>query len=57
VTWIRVKADLEMGSFFWFGGAPGEPLPPIAGYSNPLRATHNKDGVRPPRRNHPPWRW
>ena len=52
VIWIRVGDDLEMGPFFWFGGEPGAPLPPIAGYPNPLRATHNKDGVRPPRQNH-----
>jgi hypothetical protein len=52
VIWIRVSDDLDMGPFFWFGGAPGEPLPPIAHYSSPLRATHNKNGVRPPRQNH-----
>jgi hypothetical protein len=52
VIWIRVGDDLGMGPFFWFGGNPGEPLPEIAGYPNPLRATHNKDGVRPPRQNH-----
>jgi hypothetical protein len=52
VIWIGIARDLNMGPFFWFGGAPGEPLPPIADYPNPLRATHNKDGVRPPRQNH-----
>ena len=52
VIWIRVSDDLDMGPFFWFGGTPGEPLPPIAQYPSPLRATHNKDGVRPPRPNH-----
>lgn len=52
VIWIRVGDDLGMGPFFWFGGEPGQPLPPLAGYPNPLRATHNKDGVRPPRQNH-----
>jgi hypothetical protein len=52
VIWIRVTPDLAMGPFFWFGGRPGEPLPAIAGYPNPLRTTHNKDGVRPLRQNH-----
>lgn len=52
VIWIRVGVELGMGPFFWFGGKPGDPLPPIAGYPNPLRATHNKDGVRPLRQNH-----
>lgn len=52
VIWIRVSATLDMGPFYWFGGIPGEPLPPIARYPNPRRATHNKDGVRPLRQNH-----
>jgi hypothetical protein len=41
-----------MGPFFLFGGAPGERLPQIEHYPPPLRATHNKDGVRPERVNH-----
>jgi hypothetical protein len=52
VIWIRVDPDLGMETFFWFGGPPGEPLPPIAGFPNPLRPTHNKEGVRPPRQRH-----
>jgi hypothetical protein len=52
VIWIRVSDDLEMGPYYWFGGAPGEPLPAIADYSCPLRPTRNKEGVRPPRQNH-----
>jgi hypothetical protein len=36
-----------MGLFFGFGGVPGEPLPSIADYPNPLRATQNKEEVRP----------
>ncbi len=52
VIWIRVTADLDMGPFFWFGGAPGQPLPQIGHYSVPLRATHNKKGERPARLNH-----
>jgi hypothetical protein len=52
VIWIRVTAALDMGPFFWFGGAPGEPLPEIKQYPVPLRATHNKKGERPPRKNH-----
>lgn len=50
--WIRVDAALKMGPYFWFGGAPGQKLPPIEQYDNTLRATHNKDGVRPVRQNH-----
>jgi hypothetical protein len=52
VVWIRVDRDLTMGPFFWFGAAAGEPLPALDSYLPPLRATHNKDGVRPPRVNH-----
>ena len=52
VIWIHIKDDLDLGPFFWFGGAPGEPLPPIDQYPNPLRATHNKAGVRPSRQRH-----
>lgn len=52
VVWIRVAANLDMGPFFWFGGAPGERLPAIDDYANPLRATHNKGGERPLRKNH-----
>jgi len=52
VIWISVTDKLDLGPYFWFGGAAGEPLPGVSGYSIPLRATHNKLGVRPPRPNH-----
>ncbi len=52
IIWIRVSDALDMGPYFWFGADPGEPLPPIEAYEIPLRATHNKDGERPPRTNH-----
>jgi hypothetical protein len=52
VIWIRVAPDLEMGPFFWFGAEPGLPLPTIDHLPNPLRATRNKEGERPPRQNH-----
>jgi len=52
VIWIGVADDLGIGSFFWFGGDPGKPLPSINGYDPPRRATHNKKGERPTRKNH-----
>ena len=52
VLWIQVSPDLEMKSFFWFGGAPGDPLPQIEAYVQTRRPTHNKDGERPLRKNH-----
>jgi hypothetical protein len=52
VIWIHVTPELETGPYFWFGSAPGQPLPSIEQYESPLRATHNKQGERPPRTNH-----
>jgi hypothetical protein len=53
LLWIQVRRkDLALGPFLWFGGAPGEPLPRIGDYAVPLRATHNKAGVRPPKTRH-----
>jgi hypothetical protein len=52
LIWIRVTDGLDMGPYFWFGGAPGSPLPSLESYEIPLRATHNKEGERPPRPNH-----
>jgi hypothetical protein len=52
VIWITVTNDLEIGPFHWFGGKPGDPLPSIKHYPNPLRATRNKEGQRPARQNH-----
>jgi len=52
VVWIRVNERLDMGPYFWFGGRPGERLPSIDNCEIPLRATHNKKGERPLRRNH-----
>ena len=48
----RVSPDLTLGPFYWLGGKPGQPLPPIAHYPKPRRATHNKEGKRPDRQNH-----
>jgi hypothetical protein len=52
VIWISVAQELDMGPFFWFGGKPGEQLPPLDGFASPRRPTHRKDGVRPERKNH-----
>lgn len=53
VIWIQLDpGTLELGPFRWFGGPPGERLPDISAYPNPLHPRHNKAGQRPPRRNH-----
>jgi hypothetical protein len=52
VIWIRLNEELDLGPFFWFGGAPGQPLVNLGKFPNPKRTTHNKQGVRPVRHNH-----
>lgn len=52
VIWMRLDHGLNIGPYFWFGGAPGKPLPAISGYPNALRPTRNKEGFRPLRANH-----
>ena len=52
VVWIGLGEGLKLKSFFWFGGLPGEALPPIAESSNRFRVTLNKLAERPPRKNH-----
>jgi hypothetical protein len=52
VLWISLSDKLDMGPFFWFGAAPGKKLPSIDAYPSPMRATRNKDGERPQRKNH-----
>jgi hypothetical protein len=46
------EITLDMESFFWFGGVPGNPLPDLSPYPHPRRATHNSKGERPIRLNH-----
>jgi hypothetical protein len=53
VVWIEINREtLQMGPFYWLGGKPGQRLPNIAQYEHPRRATHNKQGERPLRKNH-----
>ena len=52
VIWILINEDLEPGSYYWFGGEPGCPLPDIASYPNSKRVTPNAQGRRPIRLNH-----
>ncbi|TAL02583.1 MAG: hypothetical protein EPO08_06650 [Rhodospirillaceae bacterium] len=52
VIWIMVDDALNLGPFYYFGGAPGSPLPAISEFPSPRRATHNKEGIRPLRQNH-----
>ena len=47
VVWMNFDPDtLELGPFYWFGGAPGEPLADIAGFRVQKQARANADGVK-----------
>jgi hypothetical protein len=52
VVFIKINPALDMGPFYWFGGAPGAALPSVASYPNPTRTTPNKAGEYPVRQNH-----
>lgn len=52
VVWVGLGAKLQLETFYWFGGAPGQPIPSLDKFSVPRRPTHNKMGVRPERANH-----
>jgi hypothetical protein len=52
VIWICVTLDLDLGPFWWFGGAPGEPLPDLSGFASPKRIGRREGGDRPLRVNH-----
>jgi hypothetical protein len=52
VIWVVVDDQLNLTSFRWFGGLPGEPLPDISALRVARRATANKQGEKPKRKNH-----
>lgn len=52
VIWIVVTPGLDLQSFLWFGGLPGEPLPDIAGLKIARHTKGDKDGVKAERPNH-----
>jgi hypothetical protein len=51
VIWIQIDNGLDMGRFWWFGGNPGEPLPPL-GERVARRLGRTAEGVRPVRDGH-----
>lgn len=51
VVWIQVDNALEMLSFWWFGGPPGEPLPTL-GDRRARRIGRDAQGARPMREAH-----
>ncbi len=44
VIWISVTLDLQLGPFWWFGAAPGEPLPDLSSYASPKRIGRRETG-------------
>lgn len=52
VIWISVTLDLQMGPYWWFRGAPGEPLPDLTGFASSKRIGRRETGERPLRVNH-----
>jgi hypothetical protein len=51
VVWIQVNNSLDMLSFWWLGGAPGEPLPAL-GERRARRIGRKAEGERPLREAH-----
>jgi hypothetical protein len=49
---VILDKELNIKSFYWFGGAPGRPLPVLEGLTASKRIRRDKDGKRPPRKNH-----
>lgn len=52
VIWISVSLELDLGPFWWFGAAPGEPLPDLSSFASPKRIGRRESGERPLRVNH-----
>jgi hypothetical protein len=51
VVWIQVNDALDMLSFWWLGGPPGEPLPAL-GERRARRIGRDSQGTRPLREAH-----
>ncbi len=52
VIWTLVTPGLELQSFRWFGGAPGEPLPDIAGMKITKHTKANAQGIKTEKPQH-----
>lgn len=52
IVWIRFDpGSLDLGPFFWFGGAPGEKLPDLASFPVAKHTKGNAQGVKTERPN------
>jgi len=52
VLWILVTSALELQTFLWFGGAPGQPLPDIANLRVAQHTKANVKGIKLERPDH-----
>jgi hypothetical protein len=52
VLWIVLSPELELKSYRWFGGAPGEPLPDIRNLKTAKHSKGNAEGAKLERPNH-----
>ena len=52
VIWIVITPKLELQSFLWFGGVPGQPIPDIASLKRAKHTKANVQGVKSERENH-----
>jgi hypothetical protein len=52
VIWVRFDPQtLALGPFLWFGGAPGDPLPPLSAYRIAKHTKGNSTGFKAERPN------
>ena len=52
VIWIVITPTLELQSYLWFGGPPGQPLPDIGDMKRAKHAKANVKGIKAERPNH-----
>ena len=52
IIWIVITPDLNLASYLWFGGLPGEPLPNITAFQVTKHSKGNSEGTKTERPNH-----